>query len=230
MQNHYIWSENINFTPIHRAESKWWIFHPGIEYPMVGFLSIVSLSWYNVYSLTLSVTWCCTCTTRRHVQGAMTVTSYVLSSLAITALSENSRQTDRQTDWMTERQTDRRADRKRTIPYKRKKLSTKWNGERWIKNVRGQRKEGWWNKSKSPFFLQRNETERSKFWHARKDHSLRLMALCQEIPVQSLKTGALPEGYSVERLHILYLYVMQRQTLCVFHSPLTLGVQFLKHF
>ena len=29
MQNHNILSENINFTPIHRAESKWWIFHMG---------------------------------------------------------------------------------------------------------------------------------------------------------------------------------------------------------
>ena len=33
MQSYHIYSENINLTPIHRAESKWWIFHSGIEYP-----------------------------------------------------------------------------------------------------------------------------------------------------------------------------------------------------
>ena len=51
MQNHYIRGENINFTPIHRAESKWWVFHPWLEYPTVGFLSVVSSSWYNVTSV-----------------------------------------------------------------------------------------------------------------------------------------------------------------------------------
>ena len=51
MQNHYIWSENINFTPIHWAESKWSIFHPRIEYPMVGFLLVASSSWYTVITI-----------------------------------------------------------------------------------------------------------------------------------------------------------------------------------
>ena len=48
MQSHYILGENINFTPIHRAESKWWIFHPGIEYLSY----IIPVGTWNCYNVT----------------------------------------------------------------------------------------------------------------------------------------------------------------------------------
>ena len=53
MKNHHVSSENINFTPIYRAKSKWWIFRPRIEYPTVGFLPVVNLSWYSALSLVI---------------------------------------------------------------------------------------------------------------------------------------------------------------------------------
>ena len=92
---------------------------------------------------------------------------------------------------MTERQTDRRADRKRTIPYKRKKLSTKWNGERWIKNVRGQRKEGWWNKSKSPFFFTKKWNRKIKVLTCKKRPQLETYGAMSGNPRSKFENGSL---------------------------------------